>query len=333
MSFYIGAYAAMPKPAVPGAYEPAIERRFFAALRELEDIAGLELPFYGTLHPHNVGAYLDLLSPEWSYVLTGIPGTMNALAADPFFGLASRTASGRTAALEFCRRLREAVATLNGRFGRSVVRLVEIHTAPTQGAPGVASSGEALVDSLREVRGWDWHGARLAIEHCDAYRPAQPPQKGFLALSQELDALAASEGGRTPAGVVLNWGRSAIEGRSAETPLAHARSARDAGLLVGLMFSGACARDPVYGDWQDTHAPFAPMFRGPARGTGNTGGVHYGAERSELTAERAKAWLQAAGHGLDVLGLKIQPLPASLPLDIRIEYLRDAVHWLKTVSG
>lgn len=322
MSFYIGAYPAMPKPAVPGAYEPVVERRFFAALRTLEGIEGLELPFYGTLHPHNVGAYLDLLAPEWSYVLTGLPGTMNALAGDPFFGLASRATSGRAAAFEFCRRLREAVATLNGRFGRSVVRLVEIHTAPTQGMPGVVSSSEALIDSLREVRGWDWHGARLAIEHCDAYLPAQPPNKGFLVLRQELEALAATKGGRTPAGVVLNWGRSAVEGRGAETPLAHARSAREAGLLVGLMFSGACARDKVYGDWQDTHAPFAPAF-----------GIRHGAERSELTAERAKAWFQAAGEGLTVLGLKIQPLPSSLPLETRIEYLRDAVHWLKAVTG
>src|SRR5262249_52879340 len=156
-------------------------------------------------------------------------------------------------------------------------------------------------DSLREIRGWDWHGAKLAIEHCDAYVTGQPPQKGFLTVREELDALKATHDTRTPAGLVLNWGRSAIEGRSAATALAHAREAEASGLLVGLMFSGACAQDAVYGDWQDTHAPFAPAF-----------GIRHAAEHSELTAERAIEWLRAAGPGLDILGFKIQPLPPSI---------------------
>ena len=322
MSFFIGAYAALPKPAVAGTYEPDVERRFFAALRTLDGIGGLELPFTGTLHPHDGKAYLDLLKPEWRFVVTGLPGIMNALARDPHFGLASESASGRAAALAFCRGLREAVATLQRRFGPHAVRFVELHTAPRQGVPGVAASPAALRDSLRELRGWDWHGARLAIEHCDAYVPGQPPQKGFLALGDELDALAATGDCRTPAGIVLNWGRSAIEGHSAERPLAHVCAARDAGALVGLMFSGACAQDPVYGNWQDTHAPFAPAF-----------GIRHGAERSELTAERGQAWLRAAGTGCDVLGIKIQPLPPAVPLETRIETVRDAIHWLREVCS
>jgi hypothetical protein len=322
MAFIVGAYPVIPKPAVAGTYEPEVERRFFEALRALDGIRGLELPFYGTLHPHDVDAYLGLLKPEWSYVLTGLPGTMNALGQDPLFGLASRATSGRTAALEFCRRLRDAVSTLNTRFGRQVVERVELHTAPKQGLPGVAASTEALVDSLREVRGWDWLGATLAIEHCDAYVPGQPPQKGFLRLEQELEALTATQGARTPAGLVLNWGRSAIEGLSGETPLAHAKAAHKAGHLVGLMFSGACAHDAIYGDWQDTHAPFAPAFD-----------LANLAEHSELTAKRGKAWLKAGGSGLPLLGLKIQPLPNSHSIETRIAYVRDALAWMKKIGA
>ena len=76
MPYILGAYAAAPK--TPG-YDPALEGRYFAALRALEGVRGLELPFYGTLHPHDVAALLANLKPEWSYVLTGLPGTMDAL--------------------------------------------------------------------------------------------------------------------------------------------------------------------------------------------------------------------------------------------------------------
>lgn len=317
MPYILGAYAAAPK--TPG-YDPALEGRYFAALRALEGVRGLELPFYGTLHPHDVAALLANLKPEWSYVLTGLPGTMDALSRDPHFGLASHSTAGRTAALDFCRRLREAAAALNGRFGRPVVEAVELHSAPRRGPTGVGASSEALADSLREIRGWDWGGARLAVEHCDAWVARQPPQKGFLPLEGECEALAATEAAPTPAGIIINWGRSAIEGRSPDTPLAHLRAARTKGLLCGLMLSGACAQDPVYGDWQDTHAPFAPAF-----------GVRHGAERSLLTAERAAACLRESGSALDILGIKIQPLPTSVPLDTRVDYLRDAIRWLDAV--
>ncbi len=319
MTYVLGAYAAAPKPPT---YDPALEARYFAALRVLAGLRGLELPFYGTLHPHDVAALLGNLKAEWSYVLTGLPGTMDALARDPHFGLASHSTAGRTAALDYCRRLRDAAATLNGRFGRQVVAAVELHTAPRQGPPGVVASAEALADSLREIRGWNWGGARLAVEHCDAYVLGQPPQKGFLPLESECEALAATEATATPAGIVINWGRSAIEGRNPDTPLAHVRTARAKGLLCGLMLSGACAQDAVYGDWQDTHAPFAPAF-----------GIRHGAERSLLTAERAGACLREAGSALDILGIKIQPLPAGVAFETRMAYLRDAIRWLDAVAA
>jgi len=317
MPYILGAYAAAPKTP---AYDPVLEGRYFAELRALEGVRGLELPFYGTLHPHDVAALLTNLKPEWSYVLTGLPGTMDALTRNPHFGLASHSTAGRAAALDFCRGLRDAAATLNGRFGRPVVEAVELHTAPRQGPAGVAASAEALADSLREIRGWDWSGARLAVEHCDAHVPGRPPQKGFLRLESECEALAATEAAPTPAGIVINWGRSAIEGRSPDAPIAHLRAARARNLLCGLMLSGACAQDAVYGDWQDTHAPFAPAF-----------GIQHGAERSLLTAERAAACLREAGSALDILGIKIQPLPASVSLETRVAYLRDAIRWLDAV--
>jgi hypothetical protein len=319
MPYTLGAYAAAPKSS---SYDPALERMYFAELRNLPGVRGLELPFYGQLHAHDVPALLGNLKPAWRYVLTGLPGTMDALAQDAHFGLASDVAAGRSAAVAFCGRLRDAVALLNTHFGQPVVHCVELHSAPRQGVPGVTASGGALAESLREVRGWDWHGAALAVEHCDAYVPGQPPQKGFLGIEAELDALAATQDSRTPAGMVINWGRSAIEGRSAETPRAHLRAAKARRLLSGFMLSGACAEDPVYGNWQDTHAPFAPAF-----------GLKHGAEHSLLTVERAQACLREAGSALEVLGLKIQPLPPGVPLETRVAFLKDALRWLDQAAA
>jgi hypothetical protein len=322
MAYYVGAYAAAPKPTDPGGGDGSAERAFYAALRGLPQVRGLELPFTNALHSQDVAAFLGQLHPDWLYVMTGLPGVMNALAENPGFGLASDSTTGRASALAFCLRLRDAVATLNLRFGRQVVLRVELHSAPRQGAPGVSASTESLVDSLREVRGWDWYGAKLAIEHCDAYVQGQPAQKGFLRIDQELEALAATDTARTPAGIIINWGRSAIEGQDPATPLEHIEAARRGGRLCGVMFSGACAQDPVYGGWQDSHAPFAPAF-----------GLRHGAERSLLTPEQAEACLRAAGAELDVLGLKIQPLPPPASAMERAAFVQDALTWLDTVAS
>jgi hypothetical protein len=123
-----------------------------------------------------------------------------------------------------------------------------LHSAPPGG------NTASLAESLSEVASWDWEGARILIEHCDASRPG-PTAKGFLELEEEIAAIRMAESG---IGMVVNWGRSAIEGRGPATPIDHVRRVRDAGLLGGIMFSGCTDRaDHRGGAWGDFHLPVA----------------------------------------------------------------------------
>jgi len=310
MTYVCAAYNAAP-PGEP--WDAALEGQFYRELAALPAIGALEVPLHATgeIHARDSAWQLERLqSPasgrRWDVVLTLIPATLQSLQKEPRFGLASLDAAGRRAAVALAEQARQAVARINARAGRRAVRWVELHSAPRRGVAGVDSSASALADSLRELLAWDWHGARLAIEHCDRHVPGQRPEKGFLALEEELDAIVQTDGaGRL--GVVINWGRSAIEGRDARAPLAHIRAAKSAGLLAGLTFSGATPRDPHYGEWLDQHAPFAQHC-----------------PNSLLTAEGAAECLKAAGAAeLDFIGVKIQPLPPALTVARRIALLGE----------
>ncbi|MFF2390567.1 DUF4862 family protein [Agromyces sp. NPDC058104] len=62
--------------------------------------------------------------------------------------------------------------------------------------------------------------------------------------------------GLAPVGVVVNRGRSAIEGRSAVSPLERLQAARARGRLRGLVFSGVPAAVSARGGaWADVHLP------------------------------------------------------------------------------
>jgi hypothetical protein len=300
--YVVGAYAASP---CTDGWNPELESRFFAALDEAGFVSGLELPFAGKIHAHDPEWLIRNIRRDWSIVLTAIPGTMGKLGADPEFGLASSSDAGRGRALDFAASSREAVVRLNEGLGRRAVIAVEIHSAPRPSS-GVEPTAEAFRRSLDELRGWDWQGAVLSIEHCDRFVPGQTPEKGFLALASEIVALRASAG-VTPVGVAINWGRSAIEARSAEVPLLHIQQAREQGVLNGLIFSGAASADPLYGDWADRHVPF-------------------GSERDAhrlLTPARARACLAAVkGLPLAFLGFKIQTLPKELGVPERVDVLR-----------
>jgi hypothetical protein len=146
------------------------------------------------------------------------------------------------------------------------------------------------------------------VEHCDTAVAGQRPAKGFLALEDELDALDAL---RAPAadGVLINWGRSAIEGRGPERVLHHIQQTRERGLLRGLMFSGCSASGVSRGGaWADVHLPPFPVD-----------------QDSVLTAESAAEAVTAAGGctALEVLGMKIGA-PADAGLTARATILRDS---------
>ncbi|MBC7692011.1 MAG: DUF4862 family protein [Methylotenera sp.] len=313
-SFFIGAYAASPQARNPHIWNPVAEGEYFRALGELKSVGGLELPFQGALHPHDPAWLLEHFNPRWKAVLTPLPGTMERLRLDPTFGLASTSESGRRAALEFIRSAQTAVHQLNQKFGKKTVVAVQLHSAPNQ--LRAKASLHSFVESLQEIQCWDWQGAELWIEHCDQFIAGQTPAKGFLGLDEEMTAVHQLG---SPFGISLNWGRSVLEVRSPEGALEHLDSVGSQGLLKALIFSGACETHPLYGNWEDSHAPFANpemKSRDPT-----------GFERLFLTEARVIEALQMLPAEA-VLGLKIQPLPATLSLEDRIHWVKESVSFL-----
>ena len=259
----------------------------------------MEHPFTGPLHQWDERWFLDSVGPGWSFLFTCIPGTMERMAREPRFGLASDDEGGRRAAVAFIGEARAQAARLNDALRRRAVSGVALHSAPRRGAPGVSSSPTALRRSLEEIASWDWSGAELLLEHCDAWVSAHPPDKGFLGLDDELAACAG-----LPVRALINWGRSAIETRGAAGPLEHL--ARCRGRLGGLIFSGTTP------DWKDLHAPFAPCAPGEP-----------GEPGSLMTAEAARRCLALLKEAPPrFLGLKIKPASDALPAAGRLALIR-----------
>ena len=303
MKIHVGAYAATLS------LEESAEAALYAGLADM-DIAGLEQPFFGTLHRRDEGWLIGQIRPEWSLVLTTLPGAMDRLGEDKHFGLASADPDGRKRALDYIESARLAVEKLHRALGRRAVRAVLVHSAPRLGGSGAKSSLEGFAGSLTELRAQDWQGAKLLVEHCDAAVPGQAPDKGFLRI--EDDALAVKlSSGKTPAGLAINWGRSALETRSAEGPLAHLARAVQSDLLGALFFSGVTPADAEFGSWRDSHAPFSTSC-----------------PNSLLTPAAAQAAL-AAAPACPIVGLKLQTKPATLTVPQRLAVLQDGLAALK----
>lgn len=279
---YVSSYAAAA-PAAP--WDRAAEEALFEGFGRM-DLAGLELGYTGRLHACDDAWLIDRLRPQWRVIVSLLPGTMDHIKEDPAFGLASADADGRKRALEFAERACRAVEHLAEYLGRPAAAAVSVHSGPSG-----KKSLEGFADSLAAMARWDWSGAALLVEHCDANAA-----KKFLRIEDECAAI-----GRLPYRLLINWGRSALETRSAQGPLDHIRRAREADLLGGLFFSG------VTPEWKDDHAPFASSR-----------------PDSLLTAGAARAALKAAGD-VAIIGIKIQPLPASLGTDARLAMIADAL--------
>ncbi|WP_447948703.1 DUF4862 family protein [Microbacterium maritypicum] len=241
----VSAYPASPAHAH---WDPVLEGALLPALCALPGVAGLEVPWMGRLHPHDDAWFLANV-PAVPLAVTPIPFVMGRVGAHPGYGLASADEEGRAAAVADLRRVAADVARIDGESAASVA-VVTVHSAPR-----ATAAMEPLVRSLGEVAALDWSGARLVIEHCDAFVPGRVPEKGFLPLDAEIAAIRSSG---LPIGVWLNWGRSAIELRDADAVTAQIAAAAASGLLVGLAFSGAAPVQSPYGHpWGDAHLPIA----------------------------------------------------------------------------
>jgi Domain of unknown function (DUF4862) len=301
--WYVGAYALFPK----GAWQETAEAEILDASQSLHGFTGWEVPFNGRIHSHE-DWFLDRIGDRATLVLTLIPGVMSRLSDDPRFGIASSDEDARLRAVRFVLDARNAVNNINDRLGRRAVAGIELHSSPRADA---GSSRAALERSLLEIVSWQWEGAVVLLEHCDALNAFREPQKGFLSLDDELAALERTnrESG-SDIRCLINWGRSAIEGHDVATPPAHIARARSAGLLGGVMFSGSSDNNSSRGGaWADFHLP-------PTAALAND-------EKSLLDADATRKAIDAAGEldSLTVLGMKISA-PPDASLGRRLEILR-----------
>lgn len=55
----------------------------------------------------------------------------------------------------------------------------------------VYAEKECFFVSLIELASWDWENTKVLVNHCDVYNNNNPkPQKGFLSLKEEIDAVS-----------------------------------------------------------------------------------------------------------------------------------------------
>uniref|UniRef100_A0AAU3GQT7 DUF4862 family protein n=1 Tax=Streptomyces sp. NBC_01401 TaxID=2903854 RepID=A0AAU3GQT7_9ACTN len=248
---FVGAYAAAGRE-----LDDAAEDGLVRSVLDAPGVAGLEVPLLeGQLHRRGNDWILDRLG-SGDLVITLVTDAVARLKSDPGFGLAAVSPQGRNDAVEVARAALRSVHDVHERMGRPTVRAVEIHSAPSAPAPSAAA---AFARSLAEIAEWDWQGAELLIEHCDAPREWGAAAKGFLEFSEEIEVVRSLRPtSRTPLGVMVNWGRSAIEGRSPHMAVDHIATAEAAGLLRAVTFSGCTDRSDVRGGpWADVHLPVA----------------------------------------------------------------------------
>ncbi|OXN00774.1 DUF4862 family protein [Bifidobacterium vansinderenii] len=295
-TFVVGAYASLPQ-------NRDDQRKYYDLLGDQPWVDATEIPYPGNIaDPADRDWLADALPTLWCRnVITAIPGTMQTLGRNPNFGLASPDDAGRHAALDFFDSIREAISAMADRRGANDVAFVELHSAPTGHA-----DADAMRRSLDELTGRDWFGTRLVIEHCDRFIDGQKPEKGFLPIESEIDICR-----QTGVGLTVNWGRSCVEGRDAGLSLEHVAAAAQAGVLTGLMFSGAGPEATQYGyEWIDGHLPMNPDE-----------------PTSLMDAERMRACMGVAMdcESLEYVGAKVC-VPADSSLSERVGYLERIHH-------
>lgn len=322
MKYIVGAYASAPSLSVD---DKILELKFYNDLfNSIPEIKGLEIPFFGeNVHRFGTEFLLNLISPLWDNVLTCIPGTMLALEKNHNFGLSSDNEEGRKKAVEMHKKANLLLHETNHRYGRKSFLAVQIATAPSMFISGVSSSLNSFMKSIEELLSWDWGGARLVIEHCDALIVGQPKRKGFFTLDKEIDAFK-SLSTDNDVGVMINWARSAIEGRSPDKPIEHLKSLSENNLLSGLIFSGVSSNDHQYGAWEDYHMPFAQSYD-----------VEFFEENSLLSLSNIKKTLNIVDvEKLNYLGIKLLSMPLdNSSIQRRVGINRDAISILNKIIG
>jgi hypothetical protein len=314
LKYIVGAYATAPSLGVKENKE--LETQYYEQIQSIDHMRGLEIPFWGEeLHWFGSDFLLDLIRPDWENVLSCIAGTMDGISKNVKFGIASNDEQGRKDAVAMHKRANQLLHKMNDRYGRQSIIAAELATGPRIPVEGVSTSKESLLRSMEEILSWDWGGAKIVIEHCDVTREGEPFVKGFQKLDQEIEVLQSLARDHE-VGILINWGRSAIEGRSSQTPVEHLKMAIEYNLLSGLIFSGTSSADELYGSWNDNHMPFAQAFD-----------VKHFEENSLLTQEAVQNSLAVVDlEKLDYIGVKLLSMPLdSHDIKRRIGLNEDAI--------
>lgn len=318
----VGAYAS--EPASPSMSEKD-EERWYGLLGELEFASGIETYFRGTLHPGAPRRLARLLPTGWHIIPTMLPHTVARVGQDAGYGLASASEDGRRAAVADVRQPRQQLEELRDALGRDSALGVHLQSAPKHVA--YASNAGALATSLIEIASWEWGSTALVVEHCDGAVAGQKAAKGYLPLEDETRAVLAARasGASALVGQAINWGRSAIEGRSAATPAEHLAVLLRPGTAAGLIFSGAAETDgPLGRAWDDVHNP-----------------LHSTDPGSLLTPETIAASLAlldsdagpGAADGVLYVGAKVQDPRDARELDRRLDPLREVLRALRPATA
>lgn len=240
-------------------WSPDEQQRVWSEVLAMEGVCGLEIPWRGGLSPWTPGwvSARSIQQGPASHLLTLIPQTMDRVAVDPAYGLASPDRRGRQCAVSDVARAFDDVRRLANTCGTPQVRAVSVFSAPPSRSG--AASAAALTQSLLDLAAHDRAGAELWVEHCDA--PERGPfVKGFLPIAEEISAVMAAAQDAPGIGLSVNWGRSAIEGRSAAHAQQHLVQAAAAGALSHLVFSGCADVPTAFGPaWDDVHVPPRPV--------------------------------------------------------------------------
>jgi hypothetical protein len=319
MKYIIGAYATSPSLS----NDKSLELDFYHKLIEtIPEVRGLEIPFFGDeIHRFGSDFLIDILRPEWSNVLSCIPGTMANLSIDSKYGIASDDNDSRAAAVSMYKRANKIVRKMNDFYGKQSIIAIQIVTAPSVPIKGVSSSKSSLSKSMEKILSLDWQGAKVVIEHCDFAMSGLPFEKGFLTFEDEVEVLSQLSEPQD-VGVTINWGRSAIEGQSVNKPIEHINLALEKNLLAGLIFSGVSEKDQLYGSWKDTHMPFAQSYN-----------VDYYEKNSLLTHENISNALSLLDfNSLNYLGIKLLSMPMERSkIERRIGLNKDAISILEKI--
>lgn len=299
----VSSYAVSPAHST---WDPALEGALLPALCALPGVAGLEVPWMGQLHPHDPEWFLSHVPAGIELAVTPLPWVMKRCGADGRYGIASPDDEGRRAALDDLRAAADDVRRIGAASDASVT-LVALHTAPQGNA-----APSPLVESLTEISQWDWAGAQLVIEHCDAATTSHGWEKGFLSLDEEIGAILSAD---LAVGLWLNWGRSVIETRDADAVTEQIALAAATGLLSGLTLSGSASAGGPYGSaWADGHLPLAAADPGSG---------------SLLDEGHIAAALTAAG-GVERLGLKVSRRPRDRTVHDLVRTVADNLDALRS---